>query len=148
MDSKNGYFRIIHTNPDPSLPPPLPPSTPLRPLWCTSPVLFLIFSNIFHALLFFLHCFIYSFVFSFYISIRFYVFCSEESCRYRYQFDNLIELMATWNAAEGNGVEGQVSVTQQVSEDQEEGLAKLQISVFLTAASRRELTTDRLRVNI
>lgn len=65
------------------------------------------------------------------------VVCSEESCRYRYQFDNLIELTATWDAADGNGVEGQVSVTQ-VSEDEEEGLAVLQISVFLTAASRRE----------
>ena len=65
------------------------------------------------------------------------LFCvSEDSCLYRYQYDNLIELTATWDAVDGSGVEGQVSVTQ-VSVDEEEGLAKLQISVFLTAASRR-----------
>ena len=60
---------------------------------------------------------------------------SEDSCLYRYQYDNLIELTATWDAVDGSGVEGQVSVTQ-VSFDEQEGTAKLQISVFLTAASR------------
>lgn len=59
---------------------------------------------------------------------------SEDSCSYRYQFDNQIELTATWVAADC-GVEGQLSVTQ-VSGDEEGGLAKLQISAFLTAAGR------------
>lgn len=40
-----------------------------------------------------------------------------------------------WSAEDGNGVNGQVSVTQ-VSVDEEEGSAELQISVFLTAAIR------------
>ncbi|CAN0501579.1 unnamed protein product, partial [Ectocarpus sp. 12 AP-2014] len=71
--------------------------------------------------------------------------CSEELCRYRYQFDNRVELTATWDVADGIGLMGQVSVTsvQQASGsgsgggtgDEEDGSGKLEISVFLTAAS-------------
>lgn len=71
---------------------------------------------------------------------------SEDLCRYRYQFDNRVELTATWDVADGIGLMGQVSVTsvQQASGsgsfggtgDEEDGSGKLQISVFLTAASR------------
>lgn len=70
------------------------------------------------------------------------VVASEDLCQYRYQFDNRIELTATWDAADGNGLEGQVSVTQVSgggggSGNLDDGaVAKLQISVFLTAASR------------
>lgn len=69
---------------------------------------------------------------------------SEDSCEYRYKFDNLIELTATWEAADGNGVEGQVSVTQ-LGGAEEEGSSKLQISVFLTVANRQEGGTDALK---
>lgn len=69
---------------------------------------------------------------------------SEDSCEYRYKFDNLIELTATWEATDGNGVEGQVSVTQ-VGGAEEEGPSKLQISVFLTVANRQEGGTDALK---
>lgn len=70
---------------------------------------------------------------------------SEDLCRYRYQFDNRVELTATWDVADGIGLMGQVSVTsvQQASGsgsggtgDEEDGSGKLQISVFLTASSR------------
>ncbi|CAM9235952.1 unnamed protein product, partial [Ectocarpus sp. 4 AP-2014] len=71
--------------------------------------------------------------------------CSEDLCRYRYQFDNRVELTATWDVVDGIGLMGQVSVTsvQQASGsgsgggtgDEEDGSGKLQISVFLTAAS-------------
>lgn len=65
---------------------------------------------------------------------------SEDLCQYRYQFDNRIELTATWDAADGDGLEGQVSVTQVSGGSggnlEDGAVAKLQISVFLTAASR------------
>lgn len=69
---------------------------------------------------------------------------SEDSCSYRYQFDNRLELTATWDDAD-NSLEGQVSVTSTQQQQQqasaggsgeENVLEKLQISVFLTAASR------------
>lgn len=60
---------------------------------------------------------------------------SEDSCSYRYQFDNLIELTANWDAVVANGLEGHVAVAQ-VSEDLGENKAKLQINVFLTVSSR------------
>lgn len=61
---------------------------------------------------------------------------SEDSCSYRYHFDDRIELTAMWSAGDGSGVDGQVSITQ-VSVDEDDGLATLQISVFLTAAVRQ-----------
>lgn len=60
---------------------------------------------------------------------------SEDSCRYRYQFDNRKDLVASWTAAQGRGFEGQVLVAQ-VSADEDDGSAKLLISVFLVAAIR------------
>lgn len=69
------------------------------------------------------------------LTMFFFSCCSEDSCRYRYQFDNLIELTADWEAVVANGMEGHVTVAQ-VSEDLEENKAKLQISVFLTVSSR------------
>ncbi|CAM9835596.1 unnamed protein product, partial [Choristocarpus tenellus] len=66
--------------------------------------------------------------------------CSEDSCQYRYQFDNRLELNGAWEAGEGMQGEGGPEVAGQVSVIQTnagatDGPTELQLSVFLSISS-------------
>lgn len=71
---------------------------------------------------------------------------SEESCVYRYQYDDQIELIAVWPADDESEIDGQVSVTQ-FSVDETEGSAELEISVYLTGITRQEILSAWLGVD-